>query len=103
MLKSYVCGGRLVMLYSPADFVVVVRASPVSIEVAVTLAPTTTAPVVSVTVPLIDPVSAWPKAQIENSARIASKETILSVVRFIALSASTEFEVGYNTQSPRNR
>ena len=51
-VTSYTLGGKLVMAYSPADLVVVVRTNPVSVEVAVTVAPTTTAPVLSVTVPI---------------------------------------------------
>ena len=73
------------MAYSPADSVVVVRTNPVSTEVAVTVAPTTTAPVLSVTIPLIAPDSAWPKAQTEIRVRITNKEINLTI-RLIALS-----------------
>src|SRR5450759_2601148 len=89
------------MVYSPADFVVAIRTSPVSIEVAVTVAPTTTAPVLSVTVPLIPPVSAWPKAQTENRVKIASRESNFNVFRFIALSAPKLFRKGEYGDSPR--
>src|SRR5271157_1201198 len=92
MVTSYMLGFKVVMVYSPAEVVVPLRVAPVFTDFTVTLAPVTTAPVLSVTTPMIVPVSVWPKAQIENSARIASKEINLSVVRFIALSASTEFE-----------
>src|SRR5271157_5953139 len=94
MVTSYMLGFKVVMVYSPAEVVVALRVAPVFTDFTVTLAPVTTAPVLSVTTPMIVPVSVWPKAQIENSARIASKEINLSVVRFIALSASTEFEGG---------
>src|SRR5271157_2666279 len=94
MVTSYMLGFKVVMVYSPAEVVVPLRVAPVFTDFTVTLAPVTTAPVLSVTTPMIVPVSVWPKAQIENSARIASKEINLSVVRFIALSASTEFEGG---------
>src|SRR5271157_2366011 len=94
MVTSYVSGLRFGMVKMPAELVAESRVRPVLTDFTLTLAPETTAPLASLIVPVIWPVSVWPKAQIENSARIASKEINLSVVRFIALSASTEFEGG---------
>src|SRR5271157_6304171 len=91
MVTSYVSGLRFGMVKMPAELVAESRVRPVLTDFTLTLAPETTAPLASLIVPVIWPVSVWPKAQIENSARIASKEINLSVVRFIALSASTEF------------
>src|SRR5438132_14109709 len=53
-----ICGA----VYSPAESVVTVRVRPVAVCVSVTVAPGMTAPVVSVTVPRMVPVTAWPKA-----------------------------------------
>src|SRR5271157_400938 len=94
MVTSYVSGLRFGMVKMPEELVAESRVRPVLTDFAVTLALEMTAPLASLIVPVIWPVSAWPKAQTENSARIASKEMMHSVVRFIALSASTEFEGG---------
>jgi hypothetical protein len=76
------------MAYSPADAVVVLRMNPVVVDTTVTVAPGTTALLVSVIVPAITPVSAWPNRQTEASSRVASKLTTLSVVFFISNTSS---------------
>jgi hypothetical protein len=57
--------------------VVASRVKPVFTDLTVTLAPETTAPVGSLTVPLIWPSSVWPKANTEESA--STKKTIGSL------------------------
>src|SRR6516162_11869413 len=82
------------MAYSPADAVVVLRVNPVVVDTTVTVAPGTTALLVSVIVPAITPVSAWPNRQTEASSRMPSKLTTLSVVFFISNTPSCcRFEV----------
>ena len=51
MVSVYVVGGKFVMAYSPADAVVALRVSPVPVETTVTVAPGTTALLLSVTIP----------------------------------------------------
>ena len=52
--------------------VVVLRVNPVVVDTTVTVAPGTTALLVSVTVPEISPVSAWPKSHTELSSNTLS-------------------------------
>ena len=58
IVSVYVAGGKFVIAYSPADAVVALRVRPVAAETTVTVAPGTTALLLSVTMPEIDPVSA---------------------------------------------
>jgi hypothetical protein len=61
-VTSYVSGLRPGKVKTPAEFVVTSRIVPLAIDFATTFAPTTTAPVGSVTVPVTCPVSVCPKA-----------------------------------------
>src|SRR6516164_3497215 len=63
----YVSGRRLGMAYSPAEPVTLLRVWPVFTDVMVTVAPGTTAPVLSVIVPLTVPLSACPNRPTETS------------------------------------
>src|SRR5215469_588186 len=76
------------MAYSPADAVVVLRVNPVVVDTTVTVAPGTTALLVSVIVPAITPVSAWPNRQTEAISRTPSKLTTFNVVFFISNTSS---------------
>jgi hypothetical protein len=81
-------GFKFVKLYEPELLVVAVREAPVFTSVAVTLAPETIAPEGSVTVPLICPVSAWPKTKDETtnrSARIASTRIMFVLIKLSPL------------------
>src|SRR5215469_16187472 len=60
----YVPTGRNRMVYAPVPLVCVVVATPVAVFWAVTVAPTTTAPLGSVTTPVIDPVTVCPTADV---------------------------------------
>src|SRR5712692_8970117 len=60
----YVLGTRVGALYSPGSFVVRTFDTPLSVSVTVTVAPATTPPLWSVTVPRI-----WPELPCENSGR----------------------------------
>ena len=62
MAKAYVPMGRNRIVYAPEAFVCAVVFTPVAVFSAVTLAPTTTAPLGSVTTPVMDPVTVCPKA-----------------------------------------
>src|SRR6267142_6865825 len=58
----------------PDELVVASRTVPVAAALATILAPTTTAPVESVTVPVIWPVSVWPKANVEHNNNTQNSE-----------------------------
>src|SRR5450432_4188904 len=74
------------MAYWPLDPVVVVRLKPVLLEATVTVAPGTTAPLLSVTVPLIVSDSAWPNSNADASSRKPIKAPNLRVTTFISIS-----------------
>src|SRR5579864_5294583 len=63
------------MVYAPELLVVALRTAPVPTDLAVTVAPLTTAPLGSVTVPVIVPVSLCPNTYTEQRARTLKKHS----------------------------
>src|SRR5579864_5691649 len=78
------------MVYAPELLVVTLRVAPVPTDFVVTVAPLTTAPLGSVTVPVIVPVSLCPNTYTEQRARTLRKHSNF-VIAFMSCSLRRRF------------